>query len=241
MKSLVIDIGNTRMKTGVFFENKLLQYDEIPWEQEDKIIDIVIEYGISKILLSNVSLHTPKVLNQLKTEIQILFLDKDTHLPFINNYKSKDTLGSDRKALVAGASHFYEARNCLIIDAGTCITYDLLTDKGEYLGGNISPGLQMRLQAMNHFTGKLPLPVWNVPDEIMGSDTEHCLLSGAFYGLLGEIQYFISHYEKEFKNLKVLLTGGDASILAKPIKKSIFVHEHLLLYGLNKILIEHVK
>ncbi len=241
MKSLVIDIGNTRMKTGVFFENKLLQYDEIPQEQEDRIVDIITEFGITKILVSNVSLHSSIVLNQLKTEIQILFLDKDTRLPFINNYKSKDTLGSDRKALVAGASHFYEARNCLIIDAGTCVTYDILTEKGAYQGGNITPGLQMRLQAMNHFTGKLPLPDWKLPEELIGSNTDDCLLSGAFYGLLGEIQYFINHYEKEYKNLKVLLTGGDASILAKPIKNSIFVHEHLLLYGLNKILIENVK
>lgn len=241
MKSLVIDIGNTRMKTGVFFENKLLQHDEILWVQEYKIKDIVNDFGISKIMVSNVSLLTSNVLNQLKTEVQILFLDNETRLPFINNYKSKDTLGSDRKALVAGAGHFYEAANCLVIDAGTCVTYDLLTENGEYLGGNITPGIQMRLKAMHQFTGKLPLPLWQVPAEIIGSDTEHCLLSGAYFGLLGEIQYFIDYYEKKFDHLKVLITGGDASILAKRIKNSIFVHEHLLLYGLNKILIENVK
>lgn len=241
MKSLVIDIGNTRMKTGVFFENTLLQQDEILREQEDKIIDIITEFGISKIMVSNVSSHTSNVLNQIKNEVPVLFLDKETRLPFINNYKSKDTLGSDRKALLAGAMCFFEAANCLIIDAGTCVTYDILTEKREYPGGNITPGLQMRLKAMNHFTGKLPLPAWQVPAELMGSDTEQCLLRGSYFGLLGEIQYFIDYYEKEFKPLKVLLTGGDASLLAKRIKNSIFVHEHLLLYGLNKILIENVK
>ncbi len=240
MNLLVIDIGNTRIKLGVFFESVLILHDEIILGEEAKIKNIIDAYQVAHVLVSDVSGKGSQI-NQLLQEVAVLQLNHQTKLPFNNRYKSGETLGADRLALVAGAMHFYDKSNCLVIDAGTCITYDLLTVGGDYLGGNISPGLQMRLKAMHNFTGKLPLPQWREPSGIMGQDTESCLLTGAYFGLVGEISYFIDRYDLDFNDLKVVLSGGDAALLAKPIKKSIFVHEHLLLYGLNKILIENVK
>ncbi|MBC7384175.1 MAG: type III pantothenate kinase [Bacteroidia bacterium] len=239
-KSIVIDIGNTRLKAGVFFNNILLSQQKIKLTDEHKIFDLIIKSGVKSIIVSNVSGKEVVILNQLPADVAVYNLGSETILPFKNTYKSKQTLGADRLALIAGAQHFFENCNCLVIDAGTCITYDILTADGKYPGGNISPGLQMRLKAMHNYTGKLPLPEWKQPEELMGTDTKSCLLTGAWFGLLGEIQFIIDQYSKDFDDLKVLLSGGDATILAKHIKNSIFVNEHLLLYGLNKILIVNV-
>lgn len=242
MPTLVIDSGNTRVKAALFNGNSLLQ--TFVFNSNSALTDIqelILVNSPSAILLSDVGSNLENEMRSKIFSVPITYLSAQQNLPYINLYDSKQTLGADRKALVAGALVLYPNENCLVIDAGTCVTYDMLNSSQEYLGGNISPGLHMRLTAMHTFTGKLPNPEWQRPVDFMGTNTDSCLLTGAFYGLVGEIEYFIEKYTQKFPNLKVLLTGGNAEVLAKSIKTSIFVHEHLLLYGLNKILTHHAE
>lgn len=237
MVTLVIDAGNTRIKAGVFKQNILIHSAFLDQTEFFEIIgSLKDEYAITHLLLSDVSGKIQENFSLKDLSLIVTILGKDLKLPFKNLYQTKQTLGADRMALVAGAMQFFPENACLIIDAGTCVTYDLLNSSQEYLGGNITPGLLMRLNAMHTFTGKLPLPEWERPSDFLGRSTDSCLLTGAYFGLVGEIEYLIARYQKNNPDLKVLLTGGDAEVLAKSIKTSIFAHEQLLLYGLNKIL-----
>lgn len=239
-KSIIVDAGNTRIKMALFDNNAILDQQVVGAENFWENLALWVGSNqIMRVFISDVS----GKLNQLKPEnvaYNIIWLTPETSLPFKNLYESKSTLGADRKALVAGAMQLYPKKNCLIVDAGTCVTFDLLTASEEYLGGSISPGLHMRLNAMNTFTGKLPLPVYNEVPAVLGKSTEQCLLSGAYFGLIAEIEYLAAHYQQQFPDLHILLTGGDAQELAKRIKTSIFVHENLLLVGLHKLLLHYV-
>lgn len=240
-KSIVVDAGNTRVKMAMFSHDALLQQQMITYENFWESLSAWIGSDqINQVLISDVS---GKLVASMPPNLpcNIHWLNADTALPFKNLYESKATLGADRKALVAAAMHFYPNQPCLIIDAGTCVTFDLLSASEEYLGGSISPGLQMRLQAMHTFTGKLPLATFMAEPNLLGKNTNDCLLSGAYYGIIAEIAYQSAHYSIANKDLKILLTGGDAQLLAKRIKTSIFVHENLLLFGLHKILTHHAK
>jgi len=144
-------------------------------------------------------------------------------------------LGKDRIAAVTGAWSMFPAKNILAIDAGTCITYDLITSNGEYLGGGISPGIRMRFQAMHTFTGKLPLVEPEDFDELIGRSTRESLLSGVYNGVMAEISELIRLYGKKFDDLTVILTGGDHVFLHNKLKISIFAVPELVLLGLNEI------
>jgi type III pantothenate kinase len=240
-KSIVVDAGNTRVKMALFdhdalLHQQLLQHENF-WEA---LANWIGSSQFNQVLISDVS---GKLMQQMPPSFSypIHWLDAEMPLPFKNLYQTKETLGADRKALVAAAMHFYPKKPCLIIDAGTCVTFDLLNASEEYLGGSISPGLHMRLQAMHMNTGKLPLPTFSEIPNLIGQSTNACLLSGAYYGIIAEIDYLSNQYRQQFSGLHVLLTGGDAQVLAKRIKTSIFVHEHLLLFGLYKILSHHAK
>jgi|LakMenEpi03Aug12_release.lakeMendotaPanAssembly.Ray.scaffolds.fasta_scaffold44511_4 type III pantothenate kinase len=236
MKNLVIDAGNTRIKVAMFIGHELHSVMVFNPAMPEEFVAWCKSFAPQKILLSDVGGKAIEKIGAYLPSVPFFQLSAQLNLPFENLYASKQTLGADRMALVAGGIHFFPGKELLIIDAGTCVTYDVLGSNQKYLGGNITPGLQMRLQAMHTFTGKLPLPDFERPTEVLGTNTQSCLLSGAYFGLVGEIEYFIAHYANQKPNLKVLLTGGDAQTLAKSLKSSIFVHEHLLLYGLNKIL-----
>ncbi|MBB6274652.1 type III pantothenate kinase [Pedobacter cryoconitis] len=176
---------------------------------------------------------------------------KTNYLPFstnlntgINNYyKTISTLGQDRWAKIIAVHHAYPQQNCLVIDAGTCITYDLLNNEGAYYGGSISLGLNMRFNALNHYTGKLPLVKWdreleNIPS---GTDTETAIINGVLQGVINEVEGFITLNAKNNKELKVVITGGDATFLLEQLKNSIFapqiIHDpYLVLKGLNEVI-----
>ncbi|MDZ4668796.1 MAG: type III pantothenate kinase [bacterium] len=242
MATLVVDSGNSRVKLGLFKEGKLEKVASCAFGSARNMISLwVQENWVGQVFVSDVNGHLEQQDFDFGEAVSLQYLNAKTELPFKNFYLSKATLGADRKALVAGALHFFSGEACLVIDAGTCVTYDVVNASQEYLGGNISPGLHMRLRAMNEFTGKLPLPNWEMPEQVLGQDTQSCLLTGAYFGLIGEMAYFIAHYEQDWPQLKVILTGGDAQLLAKRLKTSIFVDEHLLLYGLNKILTHHAE
>ncbi len=241
MLDLLIDAGNTRLKLGLFHNKEMVFKETMAYaEFAVRLPELLQMHQVKNIFICDVSGNLEALLPALKIDVPIAFLHEQTILPFHNLYQSA-TLGSDRKALVAGAMAIYPQRNCLVIDAGTCVTYDILTHAHEYLGGNITPGLQMRLQAMHTFTGKLPMLEWQGTAELMGNTTQACMQTGAYYGLIGEINFFVEAYKQEHPGLMVILTGGDAHVLAKSIKTSIFVNEDLLLHGLNKIVNHHAE
>jgi len=162
-----------------------------------------------------------------------------TPLPVINCYKSPETLGYDRIASVSGAHTFFPDQDVLVIDAGTAVTYDVVTSAGEYLGGNIAPGMHMRFKALHRFTSRLPLlEASENGAEIWGTTTEKAILSGVINGMVFEMEGFIGMFSEQFNQPKIVLTGGDAKSFEKKLKSSIFVVSHLNLIGLNRIL-EH--
>jgi len=165
-----------------------------------------------------------------------LELDTSTLLPITLNYKTLETLGKDRIALAVAAAQLYPHKNVLIIDAGTCITYDFIDKHKEYQGGSISPGIQMRFKALNTFTDKLPLinPTDNV--ELLGKSTSESISSGVMNGVYSEIDGIIDKYKINFPDIEVILTGGDIIYFDKKLKNNIFANSNLVLKGLNMIL-----
>ena len=156
---------------------------------------------------------------------------------------SPQTLGKDRIAAVIGAQSLLPAKNLLVIDAGSCITYDFLTGDRHYLGGAISPGVQMRLRSMNNYTNKLPLLSWEGVErpQSIGRTTITSMLSGVINGIIGEMKSFIFEYEQQYERLKIVLTGGDSIFFEKELKNGIFADPNLVLKGLNEILIYNNK
>ncbi len=241
MKSLAIDIGNTKVKAGIFNGETLQEIFLFERSEIHAIKNIIKKNNISHSILSNVGTENIEIESLLSEQTQFLKLNHQTNLPFINKYKTPETLGMDRVASVAGSQYFFSNTNCLIIDAGTCVTYDFISSDKNYLGGAIAPGLQMRLNAMHHFTKGLPDLFFLQIDDFVGNTTESSMMSGAFYGMLNEINETISRYEQRYGTLQVITCGGDSILFDKHIKRSIFAAPYLVLYGLNKILSFNVK
>ncbi|BAV95354.1 pantothenate kinase type III [Ichthyobacterium seriolicida] len=168
-------------------------------------------------------------------------MSKDLKFPFINKYKSPETLGSDRLALVTAATQIFPNKNVLVIDAGSCITYDLINDNREYMGGAISPGLQMRFKSLNMLTGKLPLVELDKKVSTIGYDTISCINTGVYKGTIYEIEGFISKYKEIFKELIIITTGGDSYNLFRKIQCFTFAPPLLLQKGLNFVLNNNIE
>ncbi|WP_373495820.1 type III pantothenate kinase [Aquiflexum sp.] len=234
MKNFVIDIGNTRQKTALFEDGKVLL--------EENYGDFGIFMEAAKSLQFQHAIISSVTYTQKQLEDQLgfpfLFLDKNTDLPITNKYATPETLGVDRKAAVIGARSIFENGPLLAVDLGSCITYDFLDENDNYLGGAISPGLQMRFRAMHQQTARLPLAELEsgtVP-EFVGNSTVSCLRSGVYFGILNELNGFVQTYQKQYHNLKVIICGGDSKIFESLTKDHIFVIPNLILYGLDRIL-----
>ena len=186
--------------------------------------------------MSNVASISDVKLKKIQAFVEIIFISSFTRVPFVNLYKTPKTLGVDRIALVAAAVSQFPYKNVLIVDAGSCITFDFVTAKKEYLGGAISPGIQMRFHALNHFTANLPLLVKEEASSFIGSSTKESINSGVVNGILQEIEGVISQYKNKYLDLTVVLTGGDTNFLSKQLKSSIFANQNFLLQGLNYLL-----
>ncbi len=236
--NLCIDIGNTRSKYAVFDQDKLIKYGIWTTCNVSILRKIQIAYpAIQRIIISTVTLLGKSIQNEIKKyPDRYLLFDHTTPVPIQNRYKSPKTLGRDRLAAVVGANAQFPKRACLVIDAGTCIKYDYISPKSVYKGGSIHPGMLMRLDAMHHFTAKLPLVEPFEYKGIIGVDTESAILTGAQIGALSEIQGMISLYVEKYGRIKVIITGGDANFFAKRLKRKIFVSPNLVLIGLNNIL-----
>ena len=236
--NLIIDIGNTNTKIAVFEHDNIIEIDIINAENTIKAINKFLckHKAINKAIISNVSeTNNSKLINKISIDNVYCLSDK-LKLPFNNMYKSKETLGSDRKALVSAAIKHYPNNNVLIIDAGTCITTDFIDASGNYHGGSISPGINMRYGALSEKTSNLPKLERKYPLHITGSSTEDSIHSGIINGIVYEIREYISEYQKQYKDINIILTGGDSDFLSKPLKISIFANRNFLLEGLNFIL-----
>lgn len=235
--NLIIDVGNTRIKTAVFDDGKMIHNESLT---NDSFVSeakkIVKKYKCTNAIISSVGSINKSQIDELCGEISLIELDYNTKVPFVNKYSTPKTLGVDRIALVSSAIATYPNKNVLIIDAGTCITYDFLNNEGNYYGGAISPGLQMRYKALNVFTEKLPFLEPSEKFELLGNSTETSIHSGIINGVINEIDGMIKQYRKKNTDLTVVLTGGDVNFLSNRLKNGIFANPNFLLEGLNTIL-----
>ena len=239
--NLVVDIGNSSLKVAIF-DKKLMTSKFIYTNQSLNIFsDLFKNNVIDNCLISNVSTIDKNILDFLKINSNLFSINESINLPFINLYKTKNTLGHDRIALVSAAAIDFPDQNTLIIDTGTCITYDFKNSENEYLGGGISPGIQMRFKSLNSQTSKLPLSTINLDYKLIGDDTNSSINSGVVFGVISEINGIINQYQERFKNIKIILTGGDSNFLLKKIKNTIFADQNFLLKGLNYLLENNIK
>lgn len=234
---LAVDVGNTKTKAAVFKENALVEKfifnrDEAP----ESIKKIFSQYPkISQSILSSVGNEHSSLLSVLQNNTELTVISHTSPFPFHNQYATPHTLGIDRMVLAAGGVLGYPAQNRLVIDAGTCITYDFITAEDAYLGGAISPGLRLRYEALHNFTAKLPLLSAEMPQNYIGSSTAQSIHSGVVNGLVYEVQGFINQYEACYGKLTIIMTGGDAEFLAKQFKNTIFANSNFLLESLNHL------
>ena len=235
--NLVIDIGNTKVKVAVFELDTIITAvvcEEINLVKELKRISN--QYAFKRSIVSSVKDINEEYLEELQKLPFLIILNTDTPLPFKNLYATPATLGNDRIALAAASVCIHPFKNTLVIDAGTCITYDFINAKNEYLGGAISPGIAMRYKSLHQYTGNLPLLSKNEEFNIIGTSTKSSIHSGIINGISCEIKGVIAQYKQDFGDLTIVLTGGDTKFLSKQLKNSIFAHQNFLLRGLNKIL-----
>lgn len=236
--NLIIDVGNSYIKLAVFKGDTLLEKESVNPSFFLKTIN-KLDQKYSKIdnaIVASVGRLDVLDLKALKKRFNLFVLDIDSKLPFKNLYATPKTLGIDRVALVCGSVAQFPDKNVLIIDAGTCITYDFINYKNNYHGGAISPGISLRYKSLNAYTANLPLLEIKVPNQLIGDSTENAIHSGVINGVVNEIDGVINAYEDKYRDLTVILTGGDAKFLSKQLKSSIFANSNFLLEGLNYIL-----
>ena len=238
---LIIDIGNTKIKTAVFKGNNLLEKNSFSKIDFFSILEnISKEYDIKHSILSSVGKLSEKEINFVNRLFKPLVLNNTTKFPFINNYATPNTLGVDRIALVAAAVNLFPNKNVLIIDAGSCITFDFVNKITEYYGGAISPGIEMRYKAIHTFTANLPKLTKSNEIPKIGNSTKNAIHLGVENGIILEIEGIIGQYMAKYSKLTIVLTGGDTIFLAKNIKSTIFANPNFLLEGLNSILIYNI-
>jgi len=236
--NLIVDAGNTAIKLAVFDKENLL-FDksfaqEFFLEQVKKVFDLYPSIGWA--IVSTVGFLDDKDVVALSIFCKVHVLNHDSKIPFKNSYATPYSLGVDRIALATAAFYHNPTANTLVIDAGSCVTYDMVNDYGEYLGGAISPGVHMRYKALHQQTEKLPLLSLDDPLDLIGNSTESSIHSGVVIGICAEIDGVIDQYKKRFKDLTVILTGGDAHFLSERLKNTIFADSKFLLIGLNFLL-----
>lgn len=232
--NLVVDFGNSAAKVGIFDHQNLVEKRVI--QTSDELKTYLQSSTCDNMLVSSVKEDADVVLSWMIHAKRKFKLDPQLPLPIGNKYQTPHTLGVDRLAGVCGAQQLFPFQNSLVIDAGTCITYDLIDREGYFLGGGISPGLSMRFKAVHTFTARLPLVTPRSDAKLIGDSTESCIQSGVINGAVEEMKGIISRYSEQFEGLRVILCGGDALFFENQMKASIFASPELVLIGLNSIL-----
>jgi len=234
---LAIDIGNTRIKGAVFEKDNLIEsFVFSKKELEKKITTILKNFPrVQNLTVASVGNLSKSDFLNFGEGIKVHFISNEDVFPFENKYETPKTLGIDRMVLASGAVLQFPKQNRLVIDAGTCITYDFIDEDDNYLGGAISPGFRLRYEALHNFTAKLPLLTLENPDNFIGNSTQQSIHSGVVNGMIHEIDGFINQYKEEYTKFTIILTGGDTEFLAKRLKNTIFANSNFLLESLNHL------
>ncbi len=242
---LIIDFGNTLCKVA-FYENdeelNLHSFSNITLEMLQTHINKYINLQpvpgkITHCIVSSVINYPAEIKAYLQTTYQFIELNSNTPLPVSIKYETPNTLGNDRIAAVVGGKSLFPDQDLLIVDAGTCITFDFLNKNGDYLGGAITPGIKLRFKSLNNYTDKLPLIMHFGKDvKLIGSSTEGSIKSGVINGVKAEVNGIIENYREEYPEIKIIFTGGDINYFDTTPKNNIFAVANLVLKGLNTIL-----
>jgi len=233
--TLCFDFGNTRLKCAVFNGDVLKDVLVLQNDDVATIEQLIQQYQPAKTLLSSVIHHNRDIESLLQQHSHFHRLDHQSKLPVTTPVGKPETIGADRLGLVVAAVHLFPKQHNLVIGLGSCITFNFVNKLHEFLGGSISPGLEMRFKAMHEYTAKLPLikPDWNFP--LVGYDTRTNMLSGVILGMSKEIDGIIDEYAQKYSNFNVLLTGGDMPFFVPHLKKKIFADPYLIYKGLYAI------
>ena len=233
--TLCFDFGNTRMKCAVFVDGEFAQERVLSDDKEETIRALIDEYHPDRSILSSVIAHNPALEELLRRETRFHKLDHLSKIPVTTPVGKPETIGADRLALVVAAVTLFPGKNNLVIGLGSAITYNYVNKYREFIGGGISPGMEMRFKSLQTFTAKLPLVKadWNFP--LAGYDTRTNILSGVILGMAKEVDGMIEAYEEKYDNFNVLLSGGDSVYFTRHLKKKIFADPHLIYKGLYAI------
>ena len=234
---LTIDIGNTRTKGAVYeYDAVVAQFVTSESDWQKKVSEILDSYPkIEDLVVASVGKTQKEALEIFRSRVKVHFVTHEDRFPFVNKYATPHTLGIDRMVLAGGAVLRFPNQNRLVIDAGTCITYDYIDESDNYLGGAISPGIRMRYEALHTYTARLPLLDKEIPDNAIGNSTAAAIHSGVVNGVVNEIDGFIDSCRQRWPNFIIILTGGDSEFLAKQLKNTIFANSNFLLESLHLI------
>ena len=241
--NLAIDIGNTLVKTAIFKDNELLSFSSFE-DLSVSVLKSLLEKNpsVENVILSSVIIRDNSISDFLRNGYHYVELTSETRIPIVNLYQSPHTLGNDRIACAVGANSIFPGCDVLAVDAGTCIKYDFVNSRNQYLGGGISPGIEMRFRALNNFTGKLPLVSYRYFDKLIGENTDESILSGVMNGVAEELRGIVHRYAEQYPDVRVVFTGGYLKFFERIFnishteKSSIFADPFLVLKGLNQIL-----
>jgi type III pantothenate kinase len=236
--NVVVDSGNTYSKIGWFQEEKLIRYT--PRLSFEELIQNIRAEVPQNIMYSSVNRTSDEFADALNLPVRIFNLTPGTALPVKKNYDTPETLGADRIAASVGANFLFPGEDLVVIDMGTCITYDLIDSEATFQGGLISPGVKMRFNAMHSFTKRLPLVEPESSPPLIGKSTRQAMQSGVMNGVLAEMEGIIQMYRHKSPSLRVVLCGGDAAFFESSLKPPIFAVPELVLIGLNRILTYNV-
>ena len=237
MTNLVIDMGNTRAKLAVFAGEEMVDFVAKDTLSLPFLKDYFSYHRIENSIISSVSWSRRDITLFLEKNSNFIEFDFQTYSGLEIDYETPRTLGKDRIAAAIGALTLVPDSDLLVIDIGSCITYDLVTKDGAFRGGNIAPGLSMRLKSMHDYTANLPLvQIDKKPEKFVGKNTRDAILNGAFWGIVAEINSFYDRLYSEYPFVKVILTGGEASYFADSIKQCNFVKDNLVPIGLNRVI-----
>jgi len=234
-RTICFDFGNTRLKYAIFEGRELERVDTLESDDPALIRQLLAKIRPDKSILSSVVNHNSEIEKVLSSSTKFHRLSHLTRLTINTPVGKPETIGADRLALCEGAVEFYSGKHNLVIGLGTCITYNFINKFKSFLGGGISPGMEMRLKSLKYYTAKLPLieKDWNFP--LIGYDTRTNILSGVILGMAKEIDGTIDSYAERYSNFNVVLTGGDATYFAQLLKNKIFADPDLIYKGLYSI------
>jgi type III pantothenate kinase len=233
--TLCLDFGNTRLKYAVFNGGQLIAAHLLKDDREDTLRACLEKYRPGKSILSSVIDHNPEIENLLAAETRFHKLNHHSRVPVTTPVGKPETIGADRLALVVAANHGYPEHNNLVIGLGSAITFNYVNRFRQFMGGSISPGMEMRFRSLELLTARLPLvePHWNFP--LLGYDTKTNIQSGVMLGMAREIDGIIEAYAERYERLNVLMSGGDAHYFTPLLKNRIIVDPELIFKGLYVI------